>query len=80
MTLNPRHPGISIFTGFPVRPQSEGVPFYGRRTAHRRDLSTHTTHKCDTSRRFGEAYPAYLAYPAVLSADQWPGFDPVGGT
>ncbi len=32
MTLNPRHPGISIFTRLPVRPQSEGAPFYGGRT------------------------------------------------
>ena len=27
-----RHPGISIFTGAPVRPQPECGPFYWRRT------------------------------------------------
>ena len=32
MALNPRHTGISISTGFPVRPQSEGFPLYRGRT------------------------------------------------
>ena len=32
MTLNPRRPGIFIFTGSPVSPQSEGFPLYRGRT------------------------------------------------
>jgi hypothetical protein len=31
MTLDPPHPGIFIFAGSPIRAQSEGVLFYGRR-------------------------------------------------
>jgi hypothetical protein len=77
MASNPRHPGIFISAGSPVRPQPDGLPSYW-----------HYTHPAVGSLermnftlplRVGEAYPAYPAYPAAFSATNWPGFNSAGG-
>jgi hypothetical protein len=79
MTPNPRHSSISTFTDSPVGRESKGVPLYGRRTDTLGALARITRTNVTLSARFGEAYPAYLAFPAVLSANQRLWFHPVEG-
>jgi hypothetical protein len=60
MTVNPRRPGIFILTGCPVG----GLPpLQGSHAPHLGGLSTHTTHKCDTSRRLGGLIPHISLIP-----------------
>jgi hypothetical protein len=72
MTLNPRHPGIFISAGSPVRPQPDGIPFYWHRTYPA--VASLERMNVALPPRFGEAYSAYSAYSAVFSATKSPSF------